>query len=560
MAIELPPQRMRVLDVLVGEENERIHPEQRTDDAEHPADGERRIDECGVAVEALARQDEQHGDEHEQCRLLVVDTLRQRGEAAEHAEGERDRPRAVQLVAEPVRGDEQRAADCAREEVRSLDDEERYDRVQHAQTPRQTRCRRGPQQHDAARERQQAHREGSQRGTEPGDAERARRDALDAGPGLAQRDDERREHERYEVVDDAIRREGRAESRDRHVVAERDEHHRLEDADAARDVAREPGHRRARVERDESEKGHVVHGQEHVEHEAGEQDVERRDRELLERERAGGQADLPGPDRERLGAMEAGTERDADEQARGGRDRAQHFRREMRDLRDFLGMDQDRERTDGVHPDGEGEHAERGDARDVSAVQAFVEVHAVAHRAARDRAGARHVRDRITAERGQRDGGIGQTLADVGERRAVVAGQEQEARRGRGEREDDLDRVERVQRLAERRIAEVLELGVDPGRGDREDDERDRGPQPGAPLAVGADGTPGGRVSFLEDGCRGRHRLSFVCSAGPPIRGRHTGFPRTPLDVRPLDCSSPARFIIAWRVIARRTFHAAGCL
>jgi hypothetical protein len=102
--------------------------------------------------------------------------------------------------------------------------------------------------------------------------------------------------QRHEVVDDAIRDERSEHRRARKMGRQAHQDDGLEDAEATGEMAREPGdlgeqERRQKLREAESRRG----GEQYVEHARGERPVERRERELHQRQLERGNAELSCP-------------------------------------------------------------------------------------------------------------------------------------------------------------------------------------------------------------------------------------------------------------------------
>ena len=127
LQLELPPELVRVLDVLEGEEAEPDRRAQRTGDGDDPGRRESRVEQRGSTIERRPRSPEDEEDRDEEGRLLVVRTLEQRRRDPDDHGDDGEDVGGVEPPREPLREHEQRRADDAAEEMRGLDHAERQD-------------------------------------------------------------------------------------------------------------------------------------------------------------------------------------------------------------------------------------------------------------------------------------------------------------------------------------------------------------------------------------------------------------------------------------------------
>ena len=110
--------------------------------------------------------------------------------------------------------------------------------------------------------------------------------------------------------------------------------------------------------------------------------------------------------------------------------------------------------------EAEGQAAERHRLGDLRRRQPPMRIQPVAHRRARHRGKPKIVRQRVGAERGERDAAVGHLVARVDRAQPVVEGQHEIRQHGPAERQRQRARRDRVQRRADVAQAQMAELAL----------------------------------------------------------------------------------------------------
>ena len=145
---ESPEEIVTVADMPEGKFGKDNRRQQGDRDRNQPPRGECRRLEVRAAVEESARRIQRDEDHSEQCRLFPIEPLQQRrDDAGGDGEG-RDPPGRAQPTLQPAREQEQRDADTAPQEMGDLDESEREEMAQSAESFGVGRGRAGGEQDD----------------------------------------------------------------------------------------------------------------------------------------------------------------------------------------------------------------------------------------------------------------------------------------------------------------------------------------------------------------------------------------------------------------------------
>jgi len=434
--LELPPQVVRVLDVLVGEQPEPERGAERRRNGGEPAGGEARVEERGPPVEGRPRAHEQRQKQRQKQRLLVVRPLEQR-----RGDAERDARRGhvvggVEPPREPLRHEQQRGAEHAAREVGELDHAERQQPVQPLEPPGRRRSRAREEQQHAAEEGEHREQARGDALAQPADERRGTRGLRAPLPQLVGHERHERQREGQQVVDGAVDDERRQELRGREVGREQHEHQALEHAHAARDVARQREHLRAQVRAQQAQVAEAARGQEHEERRRGERPVERRHRELRTADARGRQRQLVASQADRTTPPDDGCEVAGDRQQHQPADgREQLVTGQLVRLRQRA--EREAQAAERAEAQPEGDRVREHDPRQLRGAHAPARVEAVAHGGAREHRPADAVGDGVGEDRGRGDAYSRQRVADVGEGDHVVPGERRVVERGEQERRDE---------------------------------------------------------------------------------------------------------------------------
>ena len=216
--------------------------------------------------------------------------------------------------------------------------------------------------------------------------------------GQEQRDDVVVEPEHHDRADDVRRA---------HVGLQAEQHRGVEHADAAGQVGGEAGGVGRDVDAQEDRPGQMRRGrQQRVEDRRGDRDIHRRQHHLQDRHPPAGQVDLVA---EQPHAAEHARQRDVadDDRPQQRADRIHHRDRHvLAEERDRLRLEEQDRAAQHHAAECEGQAAERHGLGDLQRRQPPMRVQPVAHRRAGHRGEAQIVRQRVGAERGERDAAV----------------------------------------------------------------------------------------------------------------------------------------------------------
>ncbi len=259
----------------------------------------------------------------------------------------------------------------------------------------------------------------------------------DEAAGLARlvhRDEGQRQREGQQVVDDPVEQQRRGDLLERRLRRHRRDHHRLEHADPAGHVAQHPGHGGGREHRQEGQEVGRRGGQQHVERQRRHHRVDQREAELREQDARRGGRDLDAADAQAaIGGRKPDQQPDQPRRPGPGPD-PDRRRGEGQDGPQRVGLDGQRRQADDGDAEAEGQRHEGRDAGHLEGVEPEGRVDAVAHRAPRHDADADGVAEAVAEEPAHRDDAQRDALAQMPQRRPVIADQRGVARRGRRQR------------------------------------------------------------------------------------------------------------------------------
>ena len=477
---EGPPQLIGVADLPMRDDADphghRDHPK----DARYPHGREALGEDRGGAVEGAPPEHQHAEDQREDDRLLEIEALQERREHARDQQPHRDVVGGLHAAEQRAREHQQSQSRQAPAEVRHLEHRERQELIEE----------REPLLDPGRRARDEQQRAG-QEGERAGDLRHDRRDVdarqlVRAGERgalpreLLGAEQQRGEEQRHEIVDAAVR-EQRADECVRRNAGQRQQHHRLEHADAAGNVADDAGDHCRRIDAEEADEADVrSRRQQRPEHRARERQVRDPEQDLRQADRRSRSAQRPAADLE-LAACERGPERvgtDRAEQRRPDEQRpavmqAQH-------ARGVRQGEQQRQARHGRESDTEGQTAEAGEGRHVDGAEARGGIQPEADRRSGEGGEAERMPERVGDEGREHDARVADLSPQVAQRQHLVGGEQPITRRREGERGQHLAARDGVQVLEDAADVQPRELAVQQQHHARKHQERRERPEPAA--------------------------------------------------------------------------------
>ena len=331
---------------------------------------------------------------------------------------------------------------------------------------------------------------------------------------------ERGHHERQKVVDQPVADQRRGDRARRAAIRDREQDHRLEHADAARDVADQP----AQIgEPEQADEGHEPERQagrqQDVENRRGERPIEQRQSDLRRRDGRSRHVQLPAgePDRRAPGRGQGDVagDGDAERQAEHHHDRLGN----AEDHGDLVRLAEAGKSEDRAQAEKGRDGVEREDHADVERRQAPRGVQAVAYGTAAQPAEPQIVTERVTGEGRQGGPPVRQALAQVLQRQRVEQGERAVTKRrgDQGERDRARGNLGQAVEQVGRTIRGQLPVNDHDGEGEQDEADDVRQPTREPPVERRLDhlgrclvrrlGRRGRRRPLTQARCRSRHRV-----------------------------------------------------